>query len=196
MSVRVFLLAIVLIICACSKNETSLLRPHQYPKISYPQRSFTNYTNEECPFNMNIPTYTFTEQKEYLFEEIPAGQCWFDINYPQFNAKIHCSYYNINRDHNFESLVNDAFTMASKHNIKASFREEILIENDNNCSGIIFHINGPVASPYQFFVSDSINHFLRGSLYFNTQVNIDSVAPIVDFIGKDIEVMLGSIKWK
>ena len=131
MLVRVISVLFILFLSTCSKNETSQPRPHQYPRIVYPERSFELYTNVQCPFIMNIPTYTFTEQKDYLFDDIPAGKCWFDINYPEFNAKIHCSYYEINQNNQFDALVNDAFTMASKHNIKASFREEILIENDN-----------------------------------------------------------------
>ena len=84
---------------------------------------------------------------------------------------------------------------ASKHNIKASYREEFEIKT-REASGMIFKINGPVATPYQFYISDSTNHFFRGSLYFDAKVDYDSIAPVVTFLEKEVDHMLRSLVWE
>jgi len=86
--------------------------------------------------------------------------------------------------------------MASKHNVKASFREERVLKSKTGSAGLMFKINGPVATPFQFYMTDSTRHFLRGSLYFDVKVNQDSISPIVAFIEEDLNTMLNSIEWR
>ena len=190
------LLILIASICSCKSDEGPLIRPRQYPKVDFPAQSYSTFESEGCPFKVQIPEHSQVEQKKYLFDNIPAGQCWFDIVIPDFNATIHCSYFPINEDNIYGSLVNDAFTMAGKHNIKATFREEFNIENQFGSRGLIFKINGPVATPYQFYISDSTQHFLRGSLYFDNDINSDSISPVVNFLRKDIDVFLSSLQWE
>jgi len=48
----------------------------------------------------------------------------------------------------------------------------------------------------QFYLTDSTKNYLRAALYFNTQPRLDSIQPVLNFIKKDIDVMIGSFKWK
>ena len=86
--------------------------------------------------------------------------------------------------------------MVDWHNKKANYIEEQGIRLPNGASGFIFNIEGPAASPLQFFLTDSTRHFLRGALYFNTSVNPDSLAPVLDFVKKDIFHMIETFEWK
>lgn len=61
--------------------------------------------------------------------------------------------------------------------------------------GVVFNVEGPVASSYQFFVTDSTRNFLRGALYFNTQARPDSLAPVMEFMRKDLDRMVETLKW-
>ena len=83
----------------------------------------------------------------------------------------------------------------NKHNIKAEFRSDIPLRT-NAASGMAFEIDGPVATPYQFYLTDSTNHFFRAALYFNAKVNPDSTKPVFDFLKKDIEHMQSTFVWK
>ena len=181
---------------ACRDNQSKQPRPRQYPRIEFPQKSYKPYSEKECPFVVDIPEYFEPLQKDYLFGDIPAGNCWFDLAIEEFNATIHCSYFPLSDEDQYISLVNDAFAMAGKHNIKATFREEFRVENSHGSHGLIFKIHGPVATPYQFYLSDSTNHFIRGSLYFDDQVHSDSIAPVVEFLREDIDVILASLQWQ
>ncbi|NOZ45910.1 MAG: gliding motility lipoprotein GldD, partial [Chlorobi bacterium] len=70
------------------------------------------------------------------------------------------------------------------------------INYDDNVYGILYDIKGNAASSINFFVTDSTQHFLRGALYFNSKPNKDSLAPVVDFIRKDIVHLMETFKWK
>ncbi|MEL6972389.1 MAG: hypothetical protein AAFO02_19640, partial [Bacteroidota bacterium] len=72
----------------------------------------------------------------------------------------------------------------------------LLINTDNGVSGIAFDIDGPAASPFQFFLTDSTQHYVRGSLYFNTKTRADSLAPVIDFVRTDILHLIETFEWK
>jgi hypothetical protein len=56
-------------------------------------------------------------------------------------------------------------------------------------------LSGPVASPLQFFATDSTNHFLRGSLYFDHSPNPDSLKPSLAHVEQDIIHLIESLAW-
>jgi len=186
---------LLLLLISCQASDIPTPRPHQYPRLTFPERAYKIYENEECPFVIEVPSFSEVIKKEYLFGEIEASPCWFDISVFPFAATIHCSYYQIDPSQRLDKLINDAFTMASKHNIKASYREEFEIKT-KDAAGMIFKIDGPVATPYQFYVTDSTQHFFRGSLYFDRRVEPDSIAPVITFLEEEVDHMLKSLRWK
>jgi gliding motility-associated lipoprotein GldD len=130
-----------------------------------------------------------------FFDEKVKDECWFDIYVAQFDARIHCSYYPIDSKNTLEKLHSDAFTLAGKHNIKADYIDEIKIQKPNHVSGFLFDIEGAAASPFQFYLTDSTKHFMRGSLYFNTESRPDSLQPVFDFMKKDIMHLINTFEW-
>ncbi|MCB0410614.1 MAG: gliding motility lipoprotein GldD, partial [Flavobacteriales bacterium] len=74
--------------------------------------------------------------------------------------------------------------------------QKIINEPDKNMYGLVYDIKGDAASEYQFHLTDSNNHFLRGSLYFNNVPNQDSIQPVLDFVKEDIEHLFHSFEWK
>jgi len=192
---RCYLGWLLLLLMSCQATDIPSPRPHQYPRITFPEGGYQVYNNDECPFVMEVPTFSEVVKKEYLFGDIEASPCWFDITVSSLTATIHCSYYKIDPDQRLDKLINDAFTMASKHNIKASYREEFEIKTQE-AAGMIFKINGPVATPYQFYVTDSTQHFFRGSLYFDERVDPDSIAPVITFLEGEVDHMLRSLTWE
>ena len=84
--------------------------------------------------------------------------------------------------------------MASKHNDRASSRKEYKIENNHGFTGVLFEIGGPVASPVQFYVTDTKSNFIRGSLYYNEESANDSLSIVTDYIVKDIDQIIGTIR--
>ena len=186
----------ILIGQSCDQQTVATPKPRQYPRINYPAGEWTQYNNALCPFVMSVPSYNEVRLNTNRNEEEQIHPCWFDIVIDDLGAVIHCSYYDIDEVNTIDKLREDAYTMASKHNIKASFRDEIQIETNQGSKGILFKIEGPVATPYQFYITDEKEHFLRGSLYFDERVNIDSIAPVINFLRDDINQLVGSVKWR
>ena len=81
---------------------------------------------------------------------------------------------------------------------KASGIKQIAIRDPKrNMYGLVYEINGMgAASPYQFYLTDSIHHFMRGSLYFDVVPNNDSLAPVISYVKTDIQHLFETINWK
>ena len=171
-------------------------KPRGYPKVEYPEKSYIQFDANYCDFTFEQPVYSSIQQDTLFFDEVPVHPCWFDVIIPQFDARIHCSYYPIDNDNTFDKLTNDAFVMANKHNLKANFIDDLVIRKPNGTGGIVFNIEGPVASSFQFYLSDTTSHFFRGALYFNTQARPDSLKPVIEFVKTDIMHMINTLEWE
>ena len=192
------LLAILLLVMpmACHDSQPLTPKPRGYPRVVYPEKAYRSFDADYCSFTFEYPVYAEIQQDTAFFEEEPIHPCWFDIYYPGFNSRVHCSYYDVGRYKSLERLKLDAFEMADWHTKRANYIDEIMIERpEEEVYGFIFEIEGPVASTYQFFLTDSTRHFLRGALYFNARSQPDSLAPIVRFVKEDLEHMIGTFQW-
>ncbi|MGB0861360.1 MAG: hypothetical protein ACPGXZ_00500 [Saprospiraceae bacterium] len=190
---------VISLLAACGGgNDDYIPKPRTYPRVIYPEKAYKTFDESPCGFTFQQPAYTEVIKDLKFFGETPKNPCWFDLYYPQFDAKLHCNYVQIdNKDNPLIKLVDDSYKLASKHASRASsIGEEAVYFPNKNVYGVIFPLEGSVASPYQFFVTDSVNHFLRGSLYFNTSPNPDSMAPVIDFIRADIDSIITSFEWE
>ncbi|MCB0706030.1 MAG: hypothetical protein KDC34_11995 [Saprospiraceae bacterium] len=190
------ILLLAVLITACS-DPVYTPKPRAFPRIDYPTRAYTAFQNESCDFTFELPVYATVEKDTVFFDETPSHPCWFNLYFPDFDARLHCSYTPIGEKKTFDQVRSDAFEMANYHNRKANYIDEVLIQNELGAAGIAFEFDGPVASPYQFFLTDSLQqHFFRGALYFNTQAKPDSLAPVVDFLKVDFDHIIASFRWQ
>ncbi|MFZ4785370.1 MAG: gliding motility lipoprotein GldD [Flavobacteriales bacterium] len=182
-----FLTAAVLQSC----REEAIPKPPGYFRIDLPAHDYSRFQSS-CEVSLDVPNYARVEDFK---DRQGADSCWFNISYPRFNATIYCTYFGVNN--NVNELVQDAYTFAMKHEMKASgVRRTPVEEEASKVFGIIYDIDGEAASQVQFFVTDSVKHFFRGSLYFNNKPNPDSIAPVLNFVREDIAHMLKSVKWE
>ncbi|MDG1261466.1 MAG: hypothetical protein P8H59_01735 [Flavobacteriales bacterium] len=178
-----------LLLTLTSCDEVFTPRPKGYFRIHLPQKEYLNYTTK-CDISSDLPIYSKIE-----IVRTSSDSCWYNIVYPQFNAKIHCTYLPVKED--IGTMIEDAYVFAFKHESKANaIKRSELHENENNMHGMVYDLTGNVASPIQFFATDSTNHFLRGALYFSHAPNADSLAPVRDFIREDIIHMMKTINWE
>lgn len=191
----VFILTLVLCV-SCGNDTLPVPKPRSFPKIDFPERKLTELGPDYCDFNFSFPDYAKVEQKELFFDEAPVHPCWFDLYLAPFDGRIHFSYYPIENEADWEYKRDQAFDLAGFHNKRASNIRETRIDAGPDLGGMIFDINGPAASPYQFFLTDSTQHFVRAALYFNTKSRPDSLKPIIDFVVEDINNMIESFEWK
>jgi gliding motility-associated lipoprotein GldD len=187
---------VVLFTLAC--NSTYVQKPMGYPQITLPIKSYTRFNESGYPYSFDYPTYGVIEKKVSYLGVDKQKEAWLNIRFPEFGATLYMSYNHIaiGQPHMLDTLVRDAYTFANNHNSKASFIEDSAFNNGKDNKGVFFHIGGNVATAYQFFVTDSTTHFLRAALYFDTTPNEDSLAPINQFLFKDMQQMVRSFRWK
>lgn len=187
------LLLFALLISGCTEKYTP--KPKGYFRISFPEKEYRALDNNQVPYKFQIPVYS--EVKQVGGQE--GGNYNINISIPQNKADIHITYKTINNDggkQKLEYLLEDARTLAYKHTIKAdAINEHIFINPGSNVYGTIYIIEGNVASPAQFFLTDSVQHFLRGSLYIRDVPNIDSLRPVIDFLKPDIIHLVETTSW-
>ena len=186
-----FILLLVLAISSCSSPSDYSPKPRGYFKIDFPKKSYQLF-DENPHYSFEYPRYA----KMYADSTETNEPDWYNLTYPQFNARLHISYYQINSKEELNKLVEDSRKLAFKHTVKATGIDEGTIKIPrNNVYGIFYSIEGNTASSSQFILTDSTKNFLRGALYFNEKPQEDSIQPIVNFIKTDIDRMIKTLKW-
>lgn len=188
---------LTLFIVACGGDAVYTPKPRMYPRVVWPDKKVEQKEISYCDFTFKAPEYVKIVQDQYFFEDEIVHPCWFDLEVASLKTKLHCSYYPLSSQAELDQLVNDAFKVTSKHNVKANYIDDVLIHRPiSKVYGMIFDVDGPVASPMQFYLTDSTNHFFRASLYFNSKVNPDSTDVVLNFLMEDVNTMIGSWEWR
>jgi len=178
----------MLMLFSCNE-ETYIPKPQGYFRVALPEPNYQTL-NEACPYQ-----FEYSENTQ-LNHPKPDSFCWLDIRYPKYKATVHLTYKAIDQS-NLESHSEDARTFAMKHVVKANDIEELTIyDSESKVYGAIYDFEGAVASNFQFYLTDSVQHFLRGALYFEVEPNQDSLRPIETYVEKDIMHLIESFEWK
>lgn len=184
-------LGLILFIVSCTSEETNTPRPKGYLKIEFPVKSYLKLESE-CPYTFEYPLRSLVDTAVKRVKQ----PCWLNLHYPQYGATMHLTYSQITKDSLYK-YIEDARKLAMKHTVRADDIRERYYENpEQNVFGIAYEFDGNVASNFQFFLTDSTRHFVRGSLYFNMRPNPDSLAPVIQYISKDMYHIIETLEWK
>lgn len=187
---------LVLFVAACS--DPPVPRPKGYPRVHFPDRgAWQSFGSPECPFRFELPAYYAVEQKTEFFGEQAEHPCWgYNLHIPQLNGTIFLTYKELGPDQKLDRLSEEAYRLTFKHARKADFIEPVELATEHGAFGLLYAVGGDAASPLQFFVTDTVQHFLRGTLNFRNRPNADSLAPVVRFVSEDIQHMLETLEWQ
>jgi gliding motility-associated lipoprotein GldD len=182
------LLSAMMLMAACS--EPPVPRPRAFFRIELPPKEYRLF-NENYPYSFEYPIYA-----EINRDLSPLAEPhWLNIDFTRFQARIHLSYKPV--DNNLGTYLDDFHRLLHKQIPKATaIRDDVFSNADDRVYGIVFQVRGlGVASTNQFFATDSINHYLRGALYFNVIPNNDSLAPVIEFLNEDIQHFMKTLRW-
>lgn len=186
------ILAVILLLAACSDDHDYSPKPRGYFRIYYPEKAYRLY-NEGCPYSFQYPVYADITPDP----KAAANSCWINMNFKEFKGVLHLSYQPVTSKKIFNELVEDAHTFAFKHTVKATSIDEGYISYpDRKVYGLYYTIDGNAASSVQFFLTDSTKHYLRGALYFSSEPRLDSIQPVLNFVKQDVDRMIKTFKWK
>jgi len=183
------ILATALFLTTCQQNN--LPKPKGYNRIEIPKADYVSLV-DTFPYHFEYSSHA----KIFRDTSWHAERFWIDIYYPYFDATLQLTYKPINKDSLLSSYTNDSYRLTSKHNVKAYSIEEQIMFTDKGEIAVISELEGEVPSTYQFHMSDSSHHFLRGALYFKMATKNDSLAPAIEFIKADIRHLINSLEWR
>jgi gliding motility-associated lipoprotein GldD len=168
-------------------------KPKGYPRIELPSNA-SKALNYPGPFEFEIAQVAVVRPAPER-PEFPGG-LWLNIDYPDFRSTIYLTYLPVTN--NLPELLDAANQQVYQGHVTMSegIVERALVDSERKVFGRVFQLLGPVATPVQFYLTDSARHFLRGSLYFNYAANYDSIAPILTYLNQDIDRMMSSLVWK
>ncbi|OEK03893.1 gliding motility lipoprotein GldD [Roseivirga sp. 4D4] len=184
------LVILLLVLSAC--EEIYLPKPKGYNRIDLPENVYRALP-DTFPYQFDYSSYAQLSGDS----NVNADRYWANLYYPDFEALLQITYKDLRtNDNQARTLLNEAFELAMKHDIKAYGIEETLVAMPRGQVASLTQLEGEVPTQLQFFTSDSTRHFFRGALYFNTATKNDSLQPIINFIKKDVLQMLNSFEWK
>ncbi len=181
----------MLLVIGCTR-EVNTPKPKGYFRLKFPAKTYVAYLSD-APFSFEYPSYAMMVKDT----EANAQPFWNNLDFPQFNGRLHLTYHKVLSEQNYNRMTEAARTLAMKHDVKASAIDQRLINYpEKKVYGMYYEIQGNTASSVQFFLTDSTKHYFRGALYFNEAPKYDSIQPIIKFIKKDIDRMIKTFKWK
>lgn len=208
-----FVFFLLILISAVSCNSDYTPRPRGYFAVDFPKHEYRLFNESNYPYSFEYPVYSSVVKDSSFFDDNPDNPYWINIDFPRFNARIYLSYktvggrsvYKVKTDNGykdssaintFENLREEAYKITYKHTSRASSIEDSVFRTPNNIEGVFFSIGGNAATGKQFYATDSVKHFLRGALYFNATPNEDSLNIVYNFIEKDMQQLVNTLKWK
>ena len=185
------LVALVIVMAVSCTDNTPQPKPRGYFRIDLPEKQYVTLDTMRY-YSFEYPVYATITPDFYSLHE----KDWANVEFPSFKGTVHLSYKHVND--NLPEYLEDAYLLKNKHIAKATgIRDSIIINSDKHVYGLVSFLDGEgVASPLQFYLTDSTKHFLRGSLYFNIYPNNDSLQPVIDFITDDVRHLINTLEWK
>lgn len=174
----------LLLLCLFSCKDEVLPKPKAMLRLEYDAAE--NRKFEANLYQFRINTQAIAKQGENQS---------MTIDYPKMKGSIFITYKPV--EGNLERLLSDAQKLSYEHVVKAdNIVEQPFLNENNRVYGMYYEVMGDAASQAQFYVTDSTNHFLTGSLYFYAKPNYDSIYPAAVYLQRDIRQIMETLQWK
>lgn len=191
----VYSAGLLLTLLSCNSDYTAG-KKRGYYKIAFPEKRYQVFDRPGYPYTFEYPVYG-TVSKDSTFFQDPADDWWINIDFSQFAGRIYISYKPVTSRAGFDSLVQDGFKLAYRQHVNMATQiVDSVMRTPNGTEGIYFSLGGNTATANQFFVTDSVHHFLRGALYFDATPNADSLGIVNDFLKKDLLHLINTLQWR
>ncbi|MDR2764052.1 MAG: gliding motility protein GldD [Tannerella sp.] len=166
-------------------------KPRGFYRIDIPEAQYGEFSADDLPC-------TFRVSRLVTIELPPRGTPaeWINLSYETLDAKVYCSYREITSE-TLPAVTEDCRTLLL-HSVKnaTAITEQRYEDRNIHLYAALFRIAGESASPIQFMLTDSVRHFFRGALYYQCRMDADSLAPVTDYVGKDVIELIQSFQWK
>lgn len=202
------LLAIALLLPAC-RRDNPVPKPYGYLRIDMPEHAYQALDTlrsgdsrlpmpgAEAPSRLPF-TFEMSKAAVLTAKQSPKDEVWLDIEYPSYNGVVFLTHKRLAGPADLRGQVDTSLRLLEKHYQRASgVKEKDYADPGNRVFGTTYALQGSaVASTFQFWMTDSSSHFLRGALYINATPNNDSLAPVIQYIQDDIVHLVETLRWR
>lgn len=186
----VFMCILLCVSCLRSTKEYTP-KPRGYFRIELPQASYQVLPLDSLPYSFNVSQLATVE-----LPEAGSHEGWINLSYPLLKVKVYCSYLPVTPS-KLQTMEDESRLLVSRQAKQANAVKEQAYSNPGErVYGSLFLLDGESPSPVQFMLTDSVSHFFRGALYYDCVPNADSLAPVTDYLRKDIIELIQSFTWK
>jgi len=184
----ILLFSLIFGLYGCSEDELLIPRPIANLRVNFPTRTYKSI-DVKCPYAFELASYM--KAKSASLEQ----PCHLDISMGQFNGMLHLSYLRV--ENNLADLIAYSVSKVKEHQVKASAIEDsVFLIPENRVYGTFYEFYGNAATPFQFHFTDSVEHFVRGTMYFNATPNFDSIYPVLKYVKEDLNHLFSTTTWK
>ena len=184
-----FIIILSLFCTTLSCGGNYIPKPHGYLRFDMPEKQYHLF-DTTFPYRFEYPVYGEISKLDNANHPY-----WINIVIPEYKATIYLSYNALKN--NLPELLEDTYQLVYKHTIKAdAITEQPFVNPDKKVYGFLYDLGGNTATAVQFYVTDSVKNFIRGSLYFYSEPNKDSLAPLISYFREDIQYIMETMEWK
>ena len=181
--------AILLTVSSCT-DTTLTPKPPTYLRLELPEPTYAKFS-DSC-------SYTFNLSNLYKASNAPdqsEGTCHKRIDLGPLNGTAYIRYWEMTET--LAYYVNSANDEINKHKQKADdIINETILRPEDRVFGSFFELQGDVATPFQFYLTDSTSRFLYCEVLFNSSPNYDSLRPTLDYLKRDLDEFMNTLKWE
>lgn len=181
--------AICLLANACAESYTP--KPRGYFRIEPEQAIYQPLPSPDLPYMFEVSTKVSMDTLSH--QQKTEG--WLTFHYPEMGATLYCSYLQT-QGTNLDKALSDSRRLVLKQQGIENIQEKSYRDLQNQVYGSLYLLEGDCASPVQFVLTDSTSRFFRGALYYDFAPKADSIAPVTEYLQKDIIHLIETFHWK
>ncbi len=183
MRIRISLAMLFPIILFWGCKQEVLPKPKAFLRLEYPEAKTATLQTDHFRFQYNRMAQIKEKKAQSLILDYPGMKGTIFVNYKPVSG-------------NLIKLLGDAQKFSYEHVVKADAIEPKIFENPKDrVYGMFYAVSGDAASQAQFYVTDSIHHFVTGSLYFYAKPHYDSIYPAAVYLQNDILTIMETLRW-
>lgn len=177
----------------CRGSSDDIPKPKAYLRFDFPPKVYSTYDTAALPFTFERASEAHCVMKKDLFRDK-----WVDVLYPTRKGVMFLTYKRMQGSRELAGQIDTSYELLKQHfNYSSGVEEEHFVNPASHVYATTYHLKGNnVASTFQFYATDSIHHFLRGSLYLDQTPDNDSLAPLLDYLQQDVVHLIETLQWR
>ena len=216
MSVRKLIVALLIPILAisvmsCKPKALPEPKPMGYFRIDLPEHRYRSVDTTELQLNYfgdNVFAASYESLLPFTYEQSVYANTtiepqkdhslWMNITYPDLGASFRFTCFEVKNADSLRKLMISEDKMVKFHYQKADdVQYSVINDPEARLWGQTYEIFGKeVATPFQFWLTDSAHRFVRATLYFDGAPNNDSLQPVIQYLKEDAMHLINTFAWK